>query len=59
MINNYDFYRIRIAGKKYRTYIALPVMFKDPYVYRLEDVFLSAYSIGNIYKVHLYLGNGG
>lgn len=59
MINNYNLYRIRIAGKKYRTYIALPIMFQDPYKYRLKDVFLSAYSIGNIYKVHLYLGNGG
>ena len=59
MINNYNLYRIRIAGKKYRKDIVLPTMFQDPYKYRLEDVFLSAYSIGNIYKVHLYRGNGG
>lgn len=59
MINNYNVYRILIAGKKYRRYIALPVIFQDPYTYRLKDVFLSAYSIGNIYKVYLYLGNGG
>lgn len=59
MINKYNTYKIKIAGKKYRRYIALQAMFQDPYTYRLKDVFLSAYSIGNIYKVHLYLGNGG
>lgn len=59
MISHYNLYKIKIAGTKYRTSIALPTMFQDPYRYRIKDVFLSAYSVGNIYKVSLHLGYGG
>lgn len=59
MINTYNIYGIRIAGNKYKKRIDYPSMFQDPYAYRLKDVFLSAYSVGNIYKVSLYLGYGG
>lgn len=53
MINNYNLYRIRIAGKKYRRYIALPTMFQDPYEYRMKDMYLAAYSVSNMYKVYM------
>lgn len=59
MINKYNTYKIKIAGKKYKKCIALPTMFQDSYEYRMKDVFLSAYSVGNIYKVSLHLGFGG
>lgn len=59
MINKYNTYKIKIAGKKYKKCIALPTMFQDPYECRMEDVFLSAYSVGNIYKVSLHLSYGG
>lgn len=59
MINKYNIYKIKIAGKKYQKCIALQTMFQDRYKYRMKDVFLSAYSVGNIYKVSLHLGYGG
>lgn len=59
MINKYNIYKIKIAGKKYKKCITLPTMFQDPYEYRMKDVFLSAYSVGNIYKVSLHLGYRG
>lgn len=55
MINKYNTYKIKIAGKKYRKCIALPTMFQDPYEYRMKDMYLAAYSVSNIYKV--YIGN--
>ena len=51
MINKYNTYKIKIAGKKYRKCIA----FQDPYEYRMKDMYLAAYSVSNIYKV--YIGN--
>jgi len=59
MINKYNTYKIKIAGKKYRKCIALPIMFQDPYEYSMKDMYLTAYSVSDIYKVYLYRGNGG
>lgn len=59
MINKHNVYKIEVAGKKYSRSISLPAIFQDPYRYRMKDVFLSAYSVGNIYKVSLHLGYGG
>lgn len=55
MINKYNTYKIKIAGKKYRKCIALPTMFQNPYEYRMKDIYLALYSVSNIYKV--YIGN--
>lgn len=56
MISHYNLYKIKIAGTKYRTSIALPAIFQDPYKYRMKDMYLAAYSVSNIYKV--YMCNG-
>lgn len=53
MINKYNTYKIKIAGKKYRKCIALPTMFQDPYRYSMKDMYLAAYSVSNIYKVYI------
>lgn len=53
MINKYNTYKIKIAGNKCRKCIALPTMFQDPYEYRMEDMYLAAYSVSNIYKVYI------
>lgn len=53
MINKYNAYKIKIAGKKYRKCIALPTMFQDPYRYSMKDMYLAAYSVSNIYKVYI------
>ena len=55
MLDNYNIYRIRIAGNKYKKRIDYPSMFQDPYEYRMKDMYLAAYSVSNIYKV--YIGN--
>ena len=56
MVNRYNVYKIKVAGKKYRRSIVIPTMFQDPYRYRMKDMYLAAYSVSNIYKV--YMCNG-
>lgn len=53
MISHYNLYKIKIAGTKYRTSIALPIMFQDPYRYSMKDVFMAMYSISNVYQVYI------
>lgn len=54
MINKYNTYKIKIAGKKYKKCIALPTMFQDPYEYRMKEM-TQIYYIKVCTQVHVPL----